>query len=131
MNQDLIEIGYISKVHGVRGELVINLIDSNSKSIQRSSSIYVSDQNEAKEFKVETIRYGNKVLCRLESLNNCDDAKLLVGKKVCILRSVLKKTLNDDEYLLNDLINFEVLDSSNLYVGKIISFTSNNAQDLA
>ena len=128
--EELVEIGYFSRTHGVRGELVVKLINPLSQSIQKGVVIYIKSIPSI-EKEVLSSKYGNNLIISLAGINNMDDAKKLVGEKTYLLKSSLSKKLNEDEYLLNDLLGFHVMNERKLCLGTINGFSSNGVQDIA
>jgi len=130
MNKELLEIGQISKTHGVRGDVVVKLDNQNSRAVKAKSIIYI-EGSESVPVLVEQIRYGNKTILKLENYNNCDEAERLVRRKIYFPKSLIQADLKSDEYLLNDVIGFEVITREGVKLGVITSFSDNGCQDIA
>lgn len=130
MNNDLLEIGQIVKTHGVRGGLVVKLNNPKSRAVKANSSIYIEGSTSEPK-PVEQIRYGNKTILKLENYNNCDEAERLVMRKIYFSKSLIQADLKSDEYLLNDILGFEVVTDKGFKVGVITSFSDNGYQDFA
>lgn len=127
---EFIDVGYFARTHGVRGELVVKLNNSLSQSIQKGVVIFIgSTLNKGME--VNTARYGNKLIISLAGINTVDDSEKLVGEKVYLSRTSLREGLNEDEYLLNDLLGFQVINENKHCLGTISGFSSNGVQDIA
>ena len=127
---DLICIGKISKTHGVKGAVVLNLINSDSRSIQKDSIIYFKAENSLHPQKIISISYGNKIIIIFENFNTMNDAQKIVGQEVFMAKNDLKKKLLDDEYLINDILSFDVCDQQSRKIGQVIGFYSNGVQEI-
>ena len=129
-----LEIGVIKKAHGVKGRLVISLFNNASKVLSQESEIALSpsiDKQKSFEFFIiSNISYGNNVIVDLDRIRDRDTAEAFVGFKVLIEKSALRKGLLDNEFLLNDIIDFLVIDANGNPKGKVVGFSSNGAQDL-
>ena len=128
--KNVVEIGYFSRPHGVRGELAIKLFNLNSNSIQIGVKFCVSDSHEM-EFAFDKVRYGNKLIVGISGVDSLEKAQCFVGKKIYINKSVLRPLLSSDEFLLNDVISFYVYTSAGNLIGQVMSFSSNGAQNIA
>ena len=132
MNNELVEIGYVSRTHGVHGDLIIKLINNDSKTLRKGLKIYLNSQsNIDSSFDVLNVRYGNNLIISLKGIASLEDAKFLIGTTVFVNKDSIASTLHQDEFLLNDLLGFEVLTNNGLKIGKITEFSSNGIQDIA
>ena len=132
----MIEIGYIKKTHGVRGAVCIKTLNNDSKVIQKDLKIYIKAKksdgtHNSESFKVSEAKYGNNLIVKLAGIDDLENSKQLVGRCVTVERRSLCSTLSNDEYLLNDLIGYDVHDIKFDLIGKIHSFSTNGVQDIA
>ena len=127
-----VKIGRVCATHGVRGALVLRLLNDNSRSLQIKSKIFFQDQARGiDEMTIVSINYGNKVIAKISGLESLDDAKSYVGKSVYVDKDYLKAEMHDSEFLLNDLLGYIVVSSDFFDLGEIESFYSNGIQDIA
>jgi len=101
---DLVFIGKIVNTHGIKGELrLLSDFEYKEKIFKKGSKIYI-DNN---EYVLESYRY-HKIfdMITLNGYNNINDVLFLKGKKVYCRRDDLN--LNENEYLISDLIGMDV-----------------------
>lgn len=118
MNNKYIEIGKVVNTFGLKGELKIQ---SESDFIDYrfgvGHKIYLKRGRIIEEYQVSSMRMlkGNVIIC----VNELDDINLvehLIGSIVLALKDDLPP-LNEDEYLIDDLVGLEVVDENQAVVG--------------
>ena len=115
----LVPIGEILKPHGIKGELKILLYNEKSRSLKNNKLVFLGDNENLLEFKIERISFFiKKNRIKLFEINNKEAAESLRGKVVNIYRSNLPD-LKEGEYYLNDLIDFTIVDESNNNYGVV------------
>ena len=71
---------------------------------------------------------GNKVVLEFEELNSKSEAALLANALVYIKRELID--IEDDEYLVSDLIGMEVVDNNHGVLGKLTDVFETGAHDI-
>lgn len=127
--QDLFAIGYVSKTHGIKGELNIQL-DTDFNPEDFNFLFFELDETYI-PFRIESSR-GNGAanrLVKIKDIDNIEEAKTFVGKTVYVQKSELAEHplyeagMEDEEGLyLSDLVGFELLDENDREVGRIIGY---------
>lgn len=114
-----IEVGKIVNTFGIKGELkIVSDFEYKDKVFVKDFPIYVG------EFKVKEIVSNHRIhknydLTTFKGYTNINEVLKYKGKKIYIQRDDLK--LNNNEYILNDLIGFQVYDEDEL-LGVIIDY---------
>ena len=94
-----VEVGYVAKPHGVRGELKIVLHNPDSDAFERAESIYIGELAAA----LESVRYvDGAVLVAVDACPDRNAAEALKGEPVSVARADLD--LAEGEVLLADLV---------------------------
>lgn len=118
---ELIIIGKIIGVHGVRGELKVFPITDNARRFLKLKKCYLSDEglNKPVEHKVASARMdrGN-VLIKLEGYEDRTVAESLKGKFISVDREDAVK-LPKDSFFIVDLIGLDVIDDDKGSLGKV------------
>jgi len=126
----LVPIGEILKPHGIKGEVKILLFNIDSKSLKNGSMAFLKDsKSNYHEYKVEAIMYSRKKnRVKFFEINSIDEADKLRSFIVNMRREDLPQ-LNESEYYLNDLIDYNIIDKiDNNYgtVRDILNFPAND-----
>lgn len=101
--QDLVEVGFVARPHGVRGELRIALHDPESTTLAAAPVVYVGGEPR----RVVAARpVPGAFLLRLEGVDGREIAETLRGAAVCVRRQDVP--LAAGQYLLSDLVGCRV-----------------------
>ncbi|MBD8492653.1 ribosome maturation factor RimM [Pseudomonas syringae] len=128
---DLIVIGKIFSVHGVRGEVKVysftdpidNLLDYGTWMLRREGRV---------EKQVELVSgrlQGKFLVATLKGLNDRDEARLLSGCEICVPRSLFPD-LDDGEYYWYQLEGLKVIDTQGQLLGKIDHLLETGSNDV-
>ena len=127
---DLIVVGKIFSVHGVRGEVKVysftdpieNLLDYRNWTLRREGSV--------KQVELVSGRSNKKELvAKLKGLDDRDEARLLSGYEICISRSLLPN-LTEDEYYWYQLVGLQVINQDEQLFGKVDHLLETGANDV-
>ncbi len=127
---DLIVIGKIVSVHGVRGEVKVfsftdpidNLLDYKHWTLKRDGDV--------RQVELAQGRLQNKVLvAKLKGLDDREEARLLAGFDICVARSLLPD-LTDGEYYWYQLKGLNVIDQLGQLLGVIDHLLETGANDV-
>jgi 16S rRNA processing protein RimM len=105
-----IEVGRVSKAHGIRGELRVDLHWSDSEALREVDEVMLDFGDKGvRKFAVEVARpVPRGVLLKLVGVDDRNAAELLRGALVRIERTEMP-ALEDGEYYLVDLIGAKVV----------------------
>ena len=102
------------KVYGLSGWLnIINFLTT-SDDIAKFSRFYINGNKAELLFK----KKGEKIICKIEGINNIDNAKLFIGKEILIDKDELPK-LKQGQYYYDELLGLSVWIEKKK-IGKII-----------
>ena len=119
---NFILIGKIINTFGIKGELKINSdFEFWDRVFKEEMQIYIGVSKQKEVINSHRIHKGYH-LTTLKGYFNINEVLKYKGEMVYILRSDLK--LNNNEYLISDLIGFEVYDDNNL-IGIVIDYEQN------
>lgn len=128
--EDLIVLGKIVSVHGVRGEVKIysftdpldNLLDYSRWTLKRDG--------EVRQVELISGRLQNKVLvAKLKGLDDREEARTLAGFDICVPRSLLPDLI-DGEYYWYQLEGLKVIDQAGQLLGRIDHLFETGANDV-
>ncbi len=126
---DTLEIGRVSKAHGILGELRVALHWEASDSLLHAERVWLSRGQDAKPYEVERARSVPRgFLLKLRGVDDRNAAEALRGVGVSVLRSALPP-LEPGEYYLVDLIGARVLGPDG-ELGKVTEVISHPTVDV-
>lgn len=109
------EIGYISKTHGLKGHVILRLnelvrIDEEIK------SVFLDLNGSQVPYFIEECRPNNSgYILKLETIDNVDSSKKLIGKKAFALPDFIL----EEEESLNEFVGYAIIDSRLGNIGNI------------
>lgn len=106
---DKVYIGKIVSTHGIKGEIrIISDFPYKDKVFKIGNKLIIDD----KEYEIKTYRvHKHYDMVKLDDYNDINDVMFLMKKKVYFDKDSL--LLNDNEILDEELINYEVLTTTN------------------
>ena len=129
-NQQLINVGKISGVFGVKGWVKVFSFTDHKENILNYSPWLLRKDNELRTIKVlDGKLQGKVVVAQLEDINDRDQAANLMGWDIFISPEQLPKVA-EDEYYWSDLIGLNVETSLGVPLGVIESLMETGANDV-
>ena len=123
-------VGKISNPHGIKGWVKVISFTDPIENILSYKKWTISDNETEKSYCLEDSRIqGNKIVIKLEGVNDRDDADLLKNLQIQVNRLDLPK-LDENSYYWGDLIDFNVIDIKGKHVGKVDSLFSTGSNDV-
>ena len=119
-NKNLLEIGLLLGVHGIKGEVKLKSYTEIPENIFSYKDFYTENSN--KPINLKFVRkVKQNLICKIENITTRNDAEKLRGLKLLIKRDQLS-TLADDEFYQVDLLGFQVYNLNRDSLGEIITF---------
>jgi 16S rRNA processing protein RimM len=128
--EDLIVLGKITSVHGVRGEVKIysftdpidNLLDYSPWTLKR--------EGEVKQVELVSGRLQGKILvAKLKGLDDREVARTFAGFDICVPRALLPD-LDDGEFYWHQLEGLKVIDLQGQLLGRLDHLLETGANDV-
>ena len=121
---ELLPIGYFSKTHGVKGQMVVKA--SRDFAVEEVKVVFVDLAGDKAPYFITDIKEGNNgIIVGLEGLDAVEKARALIGKQVFIEAALVLEEEND-----SDWVGFELEDQQLGSLGKIQEVTDNGVQVL-
>ena len=127
---DCYYLGYISKVHGIKGEVVFTLKVDEPKRYKKMGSIFIEQNGQLNSFIVESVSFKNELaIVKLEKMNAPEIAKTLVGSQLYMSLTFLPK-LTGKAFYFHDVIGYKVVDANAGDIGIIESVLEYPGQNI-
>jgi 16S rRNA processing protein RimM len=112
------EIGYFSKTHGLKGQIVLRLDDYIDIDTENINSIFINIDGAIVPHFLESIQPNNiGYIIKLEGIDAIEVSKKLIGKKA----SVLPDFIIEDEDSLQEFVTYQVIDQKHGSIGTIVA----------
>jgi 16S rRNA processing protein RimM len=114
------ELGYLERVHGIGGELVLQLDVDDPKAYKQLESVFLDIRGKLIPFFIEKQKAlgAEQILLKLEDIHTEAEAQSLVGSTVYLPLSALPP-LPDDKYYFHELQGMAVVDEQLGHVGTV------------
>ena len=123
-------VGKISNPHGIKGWVKVISFTDPIENILSYKQWIISDKETEKTYYLEDSRVqGNKIVIKLENVNDRNDAVLLKNLQIQVNRSDLPE-LDQNSYYWEDLVDFNVIDIKGNHVGKVDSLFRTGSNDV-
>ena len=109
---EFIPFGKLVKPHGIKGELKLFLYNKDSQVLKQKINIWIDKEECLTSFKLLSIRGNEFKIVKLDKINSRNDARSLSNKEFFISREDFPD-IESDNFYINDIINFKVLDGGN------------------
>jgi len=124
---DFIEIGYIQKPKGLKGEVFVVLYDRDTSFISKGDVLFFKNEEEirVKSFK----EYKDSYLFMFEGVLNRNESEVLKGKKLFITKKLAQSLNSEDEIFLATLLDYSFY-NKDVKIGLVSGFANTKAHDI-
>ncbi len=131
MNDDLISVAKILNFHGIKGEIKAGFSKGREKQIEALKKVYIKKNNDYTEMNVTSVRFHKHfAIIKLKEMQTVNDVEEYKGCDIYITKSEVENTLENNEYLISDLIGMDVYDEDGGNIGTVSAVGENLASDL-
>ena len=124
------ELGYLTKPHGLSGEMQAILDSETPEYYENMESVFVELNKRLVPFFIESISIsGKKAIIKFEDIKSPDEAAEFAGKKLYLPLDLLP-ALEEDQFYYHEIINYNVIDNKQGPLGKGESVVENPGHDL-
>ena len=125
--ENLISIAKILNFHGIKGEARVGFSKGSEAQISALKKVFVG----AQELNVKSVRFHkNFAIIKFAEFSSIDELLEFKGENLYIPKTVVAQTLEEDEFLVEDLIGMQVFDDKDDLVGVVQSIGANSANDI-
>ena len=127
---DLVVLGKIGAVHGVRGEVKVHAFTESVESLLDYPVWTLRLGQILKQVKLASCRpQGKALVAKIEGLDDREIARTLTGYEICVPRSELP-ALEDDEFYWNQLEGLKVINQDQQLFGIVDHLLETGANDV-
>ncbi len=127
-----ISVGKIVNFHGIKGEARVGYSKNQQDFFLSLESVFVKKDNEYQELKIDSVRQNkNFLIVKFEGIDSINDIIPLKGCLLFVEEDVVRKNLDEDEFLIDELVGLNVFDAeTDKKLGFVIGVSNNGANDL-
>lgn len=129
--ENLVSIGKILNFHGIKGEVKTGFTKGRENFISKLKTAFVKYSGEVITLTVDTVRFHKQfALIKFKEINSVNDAEKYKGLDIFVNRAEIAENLDEDEYLISDLIGMSVYSSDDEKIGTVEEVGNNNAGEI-
>lgn len=116
-----IEIGFIQRTHGIKGELLVNFTSTSSFNLEKMESVFVEIDGVPVPFFISILKLlnDNRAILKLDEIDSIEAGEELTGLRLLVPSHKMEES---DEIYLSDLIGYGVYGTDQVFIGKIIDY---------
>ena len=124
-----ISIGKILNFHGIQGEAKVGI--SQKDFFLSLEDVFIKFENDYKPFKIKRSRLNkNFAIVKFEGINSINELLPYKGCLLFVKEETIRDNLEEDEYLIDELVGLDVVDKDGAKLGFIVGVSNNGASDL-
>lgn len=128
--EDLLQVGALTKTHGVHGEVKVFPMTDDVKRFKKLKTTILDTGKEKIDLEIEGVKFFKQfVILKFKGYDSIESIEKYCGKGIFVTRENAVK-LNKDEYFVADLIDMSVADEDNNIIGKITDVIQTGANDV-
>lgn len=123
-----IRAGQIVNVHGLKGEVKVYPLTDDIERFRQIRYLFLGEEDRKRT--IQSVKYHkNMVILKLEGIDSVEEAEKIRERYLFIDRPNLRE-LQEDEYLIADLIGLKVYDMQENYIGLLDEVLTYSANDV-
>ena len=140
--EEIISIGKVLNFHGIKGEVKVGFSKGRENQIEKLKKVLICSGkvhgaefnqscNDYKELTVSNVRFHKHfAIIKFKEINTVNEVEEIKGSDIYLTKSEVEKNLDNDEYLIKDLIGMEVYDEDGCNIGTIDAVGENIANNI-
>ena len=106
-----ISVGKIINFHGIHGEARVGYYKNQQDFFLSLTSVYVKNNNEYMPLDIVSVRQNkNFLIVKFKGIDSINDIIPYKGDLLFVEESVIRETLDEDEFLIDELVGLNVFD---------------------
>ena len=123
--KDLISIGKILNFHGIMGEAKVGFSDA--QRLKNLKKVMVKNI----ELTVEKLRFHkNFAIIKFREISDINELLNFKGENIYLEKKEVQNTLEEEEYLIDDLVGLNVFDDKDDLIGTVEYIATNSGNDI-
>lgn len=127
----LVSVGKILNFHGIQGEAKVGFSRNQEEFFLELKKVFIKKDNDYLPFEINSIRlHKNFALVKFKGITSINELLEFKGCLLFVEEEVIRETLDEDEFLIDELVGLNVCDMTGKDVGFIVGVSNNGATDL-
>ena len=127
-----VSVGKILNFHGIKGEAKVGCSKTQQEFFLSLDVVYLKKYDNYKPLNIEYSKPNkNNIIVKFEGINSINELLEYKGALLFVDENIIRDNLQEDEFLIDELVGMEVFDNSDgSKLGFVIGVSNNGASDL-
>ena len=131
MNNKFVSVGKILNFHGIHGEAKVGFSKNKQDFLSVLKEVFVKQDNQYVPLKIVSVRFHKDfALMKFDEVNSINELMKFKGAFLYVEEHTIREALEEDEFLIDELVSLEVFDEKGEKLGFIVGVSNNGANDL-
>lgn len=131
MKHNYVSVGKILNFHGIKGDAKVGFSKNQQEFFASLNTVCIKKDNDFYPLDIENIRFHkNFAIVKFEGIDSIDELLQYKGLYLYVEETVIRESLEDDEFLIDELVNMQVFDANDKKLGFVVGVSNNGANDL-
>lgn len=131
MSEKLISVGKILNFHGIHGEAKVGFSKGRQDFFFTLKEVFVKTTDGYLQLEISSTRlYKNNAIVKFKGINSINELMDYKGCLLFVTESAIRENLDEDEFLIDELVGMRVFDMNDRDVGYVVGVSNNGATDL-
>lgn len=126
-----ISVGKILNFHGIQGEAKVGFSKNQQDFFCSLTEVFIKEKDDYLSLKINNVRiHKNFAIVKFDGINSIDELLKYKGCLLFVEEQTIRESLDEDEFLIDELVGMSVVDSDGNNLGFVIGVSNNGASDL-
>ena len=126
-----ISVGKILNFHGIQGDAKVGFSKNQQGFFCSLKEVYIKENDNYLPLKIKNVRlHKNFAIVKFEGINSIDELLKYKGALLFVEEKTIREALDEDEFLIDELVGLDVIDTDGNKLGFIVGVSNNGATDL-
>lgn len=127
-----ISVGKILNFHGIKGDAKVGFSKNQQDFFMSLDTVYLKDKQNYIPLEIESVKPHKSILIvKFKDIDSINDILQYKGHLLFVEETVIRENLDEDEFLIDELVGLDVLDNNDgSKLGFVIGVSNNGASDL-
>ena len=127
-----VSVGKILNFHGIKGEAKVGTSRSQLEFLMSLDTVYIKNNDTYTPLSIKYSKQNkNFLIVKFEGIDSINELLEYKGSLLFVDEDVIRETLDEDEFLIDELVGMEVFDTADgKKLGFVIGVSNNGASDL-
>ncbi len=131
MSENILSIAKILNFHGIKGEAKLGFTKGREKQISLLKKVFVKKDDKYTELNITSVRFHKHfAIVKFKEFSTVNEVEEYKGCDIYLEKEEIEKYLENDEYLISDIVGMEAYDTDDCNLGTIVSIGENLANNI-